>query len=313
MCAAEFPPLLSLDAFRHNLPVQLSPLIGRRREIADVVALIGSERLVTLTGAGGVGKTRLALAVGAEVVAAFPGGIWFVELAPAGGPGVVGRAALKAMGATETPGVAPAEVAAVGLGDRERVLVILDNCEHLVEECADFVSTVLQRNPAVTVLATSREQLGVTGEIAWRVPSLSSPPTDEVPPVEAMSQYDAVTLFVDRARRARPTFVVNDVNAPAIAQICHRLDGIPLAVELAAARCRHLSTEQIAVELDDRFHLLTGGPRWCCPGNRRSPPRSSGATTSSTMWSAGSCAGWGCSRARSRSEQPRPSSRRPAT
>ena len=172
---AEFPPLLSLDAFRHNLPVQLSPLIGRRREIADVVALIGSERLVTLTGAGGVGKTRLALAVGAEVVAAFPGGIWFVELAPAGGPGVVGRAALKAMGATETPGVAPAEVAAVGLGDRERVLVILDNCEHLVEECADFVSTVLQRNPAVTVLATSREQLGVTGEIAWRVPSLSSP------------------------------------------------------------------------------------------------------------------------------------------
>ena len=265
MCAREFPPLLSLDAFRHNLPVQLSPLIGRRREIADVVGLIGSERLVTLTGAGGVGKTRLALAVGAEVVAAFPGGIWFVELAPADGPGVVGRAALKAMGATETPGVAPAEVAAVGLGDRERVLVILDNCEHLVEECADFVSTVLQRNPAATVLATSREQLGVTGEIAWRVPSLSSPPTDAVPPVEAMSQYDAVTLFVDRARRARPTFVVNDVNAPAIAQICHRLDGIPLAVELAAARCRHLSTEQIAVELDDRFHLLTGGPRVVLP------------------------------------------------
>ena len=127
------------------------------------------------------------------------------------------------------------------------------------------MSTVLQRNPAVTVLATSREQLGVTGEISWRVPSLSSPPTDELPAVAAMSQYDAVNLFVDRARRARPSFVVNDVNAPAIAQICHRLDGIPLAVELAAARCRHLSTEQIAVELDDRFHLLTGGPRVVLP------------------------------------------------
>ena len=265
ICAAEFPPLLSLDAFRHNLPVQLSPLIGRRREIAEVVGLIEAERLVTLTGAGGVGKTRLALAVGVEVVAAFPGGVWFVELAAATGPGVVGRATLKALAATETPGVSPAEVAAVELGDSDRSLVILDNCEHLVDECADFVSTVLQRNPAVTVLATSREQLGVTGEIAWRVPSLSSPPTDELPVVNVVSQYDAVNLFVDRARRARPSFAVNDANAAAIAQICHRLDGIPLAVELAAARCRHMSTEQIAVELDDRFHLLTGGPRVVLP------------------------------------------------
>ena len=262
---AEFPPLQSLDAFRHNLPVQLSPLIGRRREIAAVVGLTEAERLVTLTGAGGVGKTRLALAVGAEVVAAFPGGVWFVELAAANGPGVVGRATLKVLGATETPGVSLAEVAAVELGDNERSLVILDNCEHLVDESANFVSIVLQRNPAVTVLATSREQLGVTGEVAWRVPSLSSPPTGEVPAVEVLSQYDAVNLFVDRARRARPSFVVNEGNAPAIAQICHRLDGIPLAVELAAARCRHLSTEQIAVELDDRFHLLTGGPRVVLP------------------------------------------------
>ena len=174
----------------------------------------------------------------------------------------MGRATLKVLGAAETPGVAPAEVAAVELGDASRSLVILDNCEHLIDECAEFASTVLQRNPAVTVLATSREQLGVTGEIAWRVPSLPSPPTDELPAVEALSQYDAVNLFVDRARRARPSFAVNDANAPAVAQICHRLDGIPLAVELAAARCRHLSTEQIATELDDRFHLLTGGPGW---------------------------------------------------
>ena len=127
-------PLLS--PFRHNLPVQLSPLIGRRREIAEVVDLLADERLVTLTGAGGVGKTRLALAVGADVVAAFPGGVWFVELAATGGTGAVGRAVLKALGTTETPGVAPADVAAVELGDAERSLVILDNCEHLVDECA---------------------------------------------------------------------------------------------------------------------------------------------------------------------------------
>ena len=263
---SQFPPLLSLNAFRHNLPVQLSPLIGRRREIAEVIGLVEGERLVTLTGAGGVGKTRLALAVGAEVVGVFPGGVWFVELAAANGPHVVGGATLKVLGTTETPGASPADVAAVELGDQERSLLILDNCEHLVEECADFVSTVLQRNPAVTVVATSREQLGVTGEISWRVPSLSAPsPTDERPVVEALSQYDAVSLFVDRARRARPSFAVDDINAPAIAQICHRLDGIPLAVELAAARCRHMNAEQIAVELDDRFHLLTGGPRVLLP------------------------------------------------
>jgi predicted ATPase/class 3 adenylate cyclase len=263
--AREFPPLRSPDALRHNLPMQLSPLFGRRREIADVVDRLAGERLVTLTGSGGVGKTRLALAVGAEVLAAFPGGVWFVELASASGAGAVGRATLSALGKTETPGVAPAEVAAVELGDTHRSLVMLDNCEHLVGECAGFVSTVLQRNPAVSVLATSREQLGVDGEIAWRVPSLSSPPIDELPTVGALAGYDAVSLFVDRARRARSAFVVNDANAPAVAQICQRLDGIPLAVELAAARCRHLSAEQIAAELDDRFRLLTGGPRVALP------------------------------------------------
>ena len=153
----------------------------------------------------------------------------------------------------------------------------------------------------------------MTGEVAWRVPSLSSPPTGEVPAVEVLSQYDAVSLFVDRARRARPSFVVNDDSTPAVAQICNRLDGIPLAVELAAARCRHLSSEQIAAELDDRFQLLTGGPRFVLPVSRRSPHRSSGASTSSTTWSAVSCDGWGCSPDRSRSKPPKQSRRRPAT
>jgi predicted ATPase/class 3 adenylate cyclase/DNA-binding CsgD family transcriptional regulator len=262
---AEFPPLTSLDAFRQNLPFQLSPLIGRRAEITELVAMMEEERLVTLTGSGGVGKTRLALAVGAEVVAAFPGGVWFVDLAATRGSGSVGRATLKALGMPETPGVPPAQVAAVELAEDGRSLVILDNCEHLIAECAEFVTTVLTASAGVSVLATSREQLGVTGEIAWRVPSLPAPPRDATLPIEALSQYDAVNLFVDRARRARPSFTVDDGNAAEIAQICHRLDGIPLAVELAAARCRHLSTQQIAGQLDDRFRLLTGGSRMTMP------------------------------------------------
>ena len=262
---AEFPPLMSVDAYRQNLPVQLTPLIGRRAEIAELVATLDGERLVTLTGSGGVGKTRLALAVGAELLAAFPGGVWFVELAGTRGAGSVGRATLKALGLPETPAVAPAEVAAVELGEGGRSLVILDNCEHLIAECAEFVVTVLGAGVDVSVLATSREQLGVAGEVAWRVPSLASPPRDGLVPVEALSQYDAVNLFVDRARRARPSFTVNETNAAAIAQVCHRLDGIPLAVELAAARCRHMSIEQMADELDDRFRLLTGGSRMVMP------------------------------------------------
>ena len=263
--AVEFPPLLSLDAFRQNLPLQLSPLIGRGTEIADLVDILGGERLVTLTGSAGVGKTRLALAVGAELVGAFPGGVWFVELAGSGSSGSVGRATLKALRVPETPGVPPTDVAAVELGEGDRSLVILDNCEHLIAECAEFVVTVLAASGDVTILATSREQLGVAGEVAWRVPSLRSPPRGAPLPVQALSQYDAVNLFVDRARRARPSFSVNDANAAAVAQICHRLDGIPLAVELAAARCRHLSAEQIATQLDDRFRLLTGGSRTVMP------------------------------------------------
>ena len=260
-----FPALATVDAYRQNLPVQLTPLIGRRAEIAELVATLDGERLVTLTGSGGVGKTRLALAVGAEVLADFPGGVWFVELAGTRGTGSVGRAMLKALGLPETPAVAPAAVAAVELGEGGRSLVILDNCEHLIEECSEFVVTVLGAGVDVSVLATSREQLGVAGEISWRVPSLPSPPRDGLVPIETLSQYDAVNLFVDRARRARPSFTVNDTNAAAIAQVCHRLDGIPLAVELAAARCRHMSIDQMASELDDRFRLLTGGSRMVMP------------------------------------------------
>jgi predicted ATPase/DNA-binding SARP family transcriptional activator len=258
--ASKFPPLRSLDMFRHNLPVQLTPLIGRTSEIADVRAPLAHERLVTLTGSAGVGKTRLALAVAAETVDSNPGGVWWVELAPLSDPDAVGRAALAAIGAREAPGATAAHQLAVELGD-QRSLLVLDNCEHLIASCAQLVAGLLTSNPSTSVLATSRETLGVPGEITFRVPSLRCPNPERAHEVPTLSQYDATALFVERAQRARPSFTVGEANAPAIAQICHRLDGIPLAIELAAARCGQLSPQRIAAELDDRFRLLTGGAR----------------------------------------------------
>jgi predicted ATPase/class 3 adenylate cyclase/DNA-binding CsgD family transcriptional regulator len=261
---SSFPALRSLDLFHHNLPIQLTPLIGREREISDVHRLVEGERLVTLTGSAGVGKTRLALAVAAEALDSQPGGVWWVELAPLADPGGVGRAALATLGAREMPGADPALQLAVELGD-QRSLLVLDNCEHLIDGCAELVAGLLVANPATSVLTTSREGLGVPGEITWRVPSMRCPGLESDLDVPSLSQYDAVVLFVERARRARPSFAVTETNAPAIAQICHRLDGIPLAIELAASRCRQMSAERIATDLDDRFRLLTGGARTAMP------------------------------------------------
>jgi predicted ATPase/DNA-binding CsgD family transcriptional regulator len=257
---SSFPALRSLDLFHHNLPTQLTSLIGRGGEISDVRRLVEGERLVTLTGSAGVGKTRLALAVAAETLESHPGGVWWVELAPLADPSAVGRAALAALGAGDMPGATAAQQLAVELGD-ERSLLVLDNCEHLVTGCAELVAELLVANPSTSVLTTSREPLGVPGEITWRVPSLRCPGVDTTVAIPSLSQYDAVVLFVERAHRARPSFAVTDANAPAIAQICHRLDGIPLAIELAAARCRQMTAERIATELDNRFRLLTGGAR----------------------------------------------------
>lgn len=256
--------LRSLDVHRHNLPVQLTPLIGREIDVATLGELVSDERLVTLTGSGGVGKTRLALAVGAELLEQFPGGVWFVELASVADPDGVGSAVLAAMGAHHVPGLQPVEQLIAALSE-ERALLVLDNCEHLLEPCADLTAGLLAHHAAVTVLATAREPLGVPGEVTWRVHSLSAPSPEAIVAVPTLGQYEAVRLFIDRARRARPTFAVSEENAPAIAQICCRLDGIPLALELAAARCRQMSVERIAAELDDRFHLLTGGARTVLP------------------------------------------------
>ena len=257
---SSFPPLRSLDVLRHNLPVQLTPLVGREAEILGLRRLIEGERLVTLTGSGGVGKSRPALAVGADLLDLYPGGVWWVELAPLADELAVGRACLAALGGREGPGASLVDQLAFELGDQPSLLV-LDNCEHLIAACAELVTDLLSANPSTSVLTTSREPLGVPGEITWRVPSMRCPNIEDSLDVPMLSQYDAVVLFVERARRARPSFQVSVANAPAIAEICHRLDGIPLAIELAAARCRQMSAERIATELDDRFRLLTGGAR----------------------------------------------------
>jgi predicted ATPase/class 3 adenylate cyclase len=261
---AEFGALRSLDAYRHNLPVQLTPLVGRVAEIAELGAVIADERLMTLVGSAGVGKTRLALAVSADLVERYRGGVWWVELATLSDQDAIARAALAAVGARQIAGCSMAQQLAVELGD-DPSLVVLDNCEHVIVQSASFVAELLSAAAAVSVLATSREPLGVPGEVIWRVPSLPCPGPDLAVSVPALSQYDAVKLFLDRAHRARPSFTVSDDNAPAIAQICHRLDGIPLAIELAAARCRQTSAQRIAADLNDRFRYLTGGARTVMP------------------------------------------------
>ena len=260
-----------------NLPRQLTSFVGRAREIEDVRRLLAAGALVTLTGPGGVGKTRLALqavaggpdAGGAPPGRPYPDGVWFVDLAllaPGAGPAPVAGAVLAAMGAREAPGQ-PAQVALVVHLEPRHALLLLDNCEHVVEACAPLVAAVLQRCPGVRVLATSREPLGVAGEAAWRVPSLAlpGPPAAPAPTARGLESYEAVRLFVDRAVAVDPVFRLTDQNAPAVAEVCRRLDGIPLALELAAALVRVLTVEQLAARLGDRFRLLTGGSRSALP------------------------------------------------
>jgi len=257
--------LCSLDALPNNLPDQLTSFVGRTRELDEAWRALHATRLLTLTGAGGCGKTRLALQVAADSLDAFPDGAWLIELAPLADEQLVSAALAAALGVRPAPGVSALQAVCSHLAER-RALVILDNCEHLLATCAVTAEAILHAAPAVTVLATSRAPLRVAGETDWRVPSLSLPsPTREAEPVDALAQSDAVRLFIERAAKVRPNFAVTNANAPAVAQICHALDGIPLAIELAAARIRVLSAEQIADGLCDRFHLLTGGARTALP------------------------------------------------
>ena len=261
---SDFPPLKTLEAFRTNLPVQLTSFIGREKEIDAVKNLIAKHRLVTLTGSGGTGKTRLSLQVAADLLDFFPDGVLFVELAPLSDPAFVPKTVLITLELREEAGHPILETLARYL-QAKKVLLILDNCEHLVEAAAQFADAMLRVCPDLRLLVSSREALGIAGEKAWPVRSLSIPRAGAPPSVENASQYEAINLFVDRAKIVSSAFSITPANVSAVAQICARLDGIPLAIELAAARVKLLKAEQIAERLDDRFRLLTGGSRTALP------------------------------------------------
>jgi predicted ATPase/class 3 adenylate cyclase len=262
---SDFAPLRSLDVLPNNLPRQLTSFIGREKEMAEVKRLLLTAYLVTLTGFGGAGKTRLALQAAAEVVEDYPEGVWLAELAPIADPFLVPKTVASALNVREQPGRDMTETM-IAVLRHKALLLVLDNCEHLVAACRDLAAALLRACPKVRILATSREGLGVPGETLWRVPSLSAPKDiSHLPATKELVLYDAVRLFADRAVATAPGFTVTSENAPAVAQVCQRLDGIPLAIELAAARVKVLAVEQIVARLDDRFRLLTGGSRTLLP------------------------------------------------
>src|SRR5262245_9776457 len=252
-----------------NLPAPLTSFIGRRRELGELSRLIAEERLVTLTGTGGCGKTRLAVEAASEVLEGFPDGAWWVELAPLAEEELVGAAIAETLGVRPLPGMSELQAVGAYLASR-RALIVLDNCEHLLEACAEAVEALLKAAPNLVVLGTSRAPLGAGGETEWRVPSLSLPGDREPEEVLAGSAVadgasDAVALFTERALAARPDLALSADDAEHVAAICTELDGLPLAIELAAARVRILSVAQIAAGLSDRFRLLSGGPRTATP------------------------------------------------
>jgi predicted ATPase/class 3 adenylate cyclase/DNA-binding CsgD family transcriptional regulator len=244
----EFPPLrVSKAIISQRLPIQLTSFVGRQEQLTQVRELLTENRLLTLTGAGGAGKTRLAVQISGQLSGEFGDGVWYVDLAPITDPELVPITAARAFGLPDQPGRSTMDTLSRFVADRQ-MLVVLDNCEHLLDASAALVAALLGAAASLTFLTTSREPIGVAGEVSWRVPSLSL--ADE-----------AIELFIDRARHARPDFVVTDDNSAFVAEICARLDGLPLAIELAAARVRALSLSEILDSLHDRFRLLTGGAR----------------------------------------------------
>jgi predicted ATPase len=269
---ADFPPLRTLDARPHNLPLQVTGFVGRERELGEVTRLLAAERLVTLTGPGGTGKTRIALQVAADVLDAYPGGVWLAELAALADPALVPQAVAAAVGVREEPG-RPLLATLTDALRPKRLLLVLDNCEHLVEACARLAEAVLRAGPGVTLLATSREPLGIAGEVTWPVPPLRVPAPETVERLVATgadlatapAEFEAVRLFAARATAAAPAFRLSAATARTVAEVCRRLDGLPLAIELAAARLRVLPVGQVLARLEDRFRLLTGGHRTALP------------------------------------------------
>ncbi|MBI1880268.1 MAG: helix-turn-helix domain-containing protein, partial [Chloroflexi bacterium] len=263
----------------HNLPFQLTSFIGREKEMAEIKRVLipfssqgsgagvqgeGGTRLVTLTGPGGTGKTRLALQVAAGTLTSFSAGVRLIELASLADPVLVPQTVATSIGLHEEAN-RPILKTLIDFLRPQQALLLFDNCEHLVEACAQLVEALLQTCPNLYILATSRETLGIAGEMTFPVPPLSTPDSRQPLPIETLLHYEAVCLFVERAATALPGFMMTDENAQAIAQVCHRLDGVPLALELAAARVKMLKVEQIAVRLADVFRLLTGGSRTAMP------------------------------------------------
>jgi predicted ATPase/DNA-binding CsgD family transcriptional regulator len=256
------PP--TVRRFPNNLPLELNRFIGRERELRELKPLLWSTRLLTLTGPGGCGKTRLALHLAADLLDAFADGAWLVELAALSDPALVPQAVASALDLREQAGRPVQQILIDYFGSRE-VLLVLDNCEHLILACAQLAEALLHTCPNLRIVATCREALNIAGEIAWLVPPLSLPDPKTSNLADALQQSEAVQLFITRAVSAQPTFGMTDQNATTITQICQRLDGLPLAIELAASRVKALSVEQIAAYLDDRFRLFTGGYRTALP------------------------------------------------
>ncbi len=260
-------PLFSEEKKSTNLPVQLTSFIGREKEIDEVSGLCQKQRLVTLNGSGGTGKTRLALQVAAEIQGNFPDGAWMVHLASLTDPYTIPQNIAAALGLQEGS-IPDYRTLLIHFLREKKLLLVLDNCEHLLDTCARLVNDLLEACPKLTIITTSREALGIAGETAYRVPSLSLPDLNHLPPVEEFSQIEAVRLFTERASAVSSGFTLSSDDLPHVARVCCRLDGIPLALELAAARVGVFSIAQIAALLDDRFRLLTGGSRTALPRQR---------------------------------------------
>ena len=248
----------------HNLPVQRTSFLGREREMVEVKRQLSVAGLLTLTGTGGCGKTRLALEIARDLVSSYPDGVWLVELAPLSEPDLVAGQLARVLNLREQPDRPLMEMLVEHLRQK-KALLVLDNCEHLVDAAAGLAGVLLGSCPRLKILATSREPLEVAGEVNWRVSPLSVPGSDHLPDAEILTRYESVRLFIDRARLRLPAFELTQENAKAVADVCRKLDGIPLAIELVTGRVATLAVQQVAERIEDSLSLLFSGPRAATP------------------------------------------------